>query len=233
MAPPIYPKVQEHLHVWLPLHLLNLFLFPLLGLAAFMLTRDLKGAAARISNLFMVLFIPVYTGFDALAGIATGTMVRASHSLPPEQVPTTAALADLFWNDPVVFGLGAIGSALWVAGLLAAAVAVTVPERRKLMAIAAVVLFLATGWARSNLFLAGDGLNIRPAWWLVTILSGGLVFAIGKPRTPAALLVLAGALFGAYHVPPTGPLGALCFLVAAILIERASAQNSRAWAATA
>jgi len=36
---------------------------------------------------------------------------------------------------------------------------------------------------------------------------------------PGALLVLAGALFGAQHVPPVGPLGALCFLGAAVAIE--------------
>ena len=45
------------------------------------------------------------------------------------------------------------------------------------------------------------------------------MFLIARPRIPAALLVLTGALFGAYHPPPTGPLGAICFLAAAAYWE--------------
>jgi hypothetical protein len=45
------------------------------------------------------------------------------------------------------------------------------------------------------------------------------MFLVSRPRIPAALLVLAGALFGALHPPPTGPLGAICFLAAAAYWE--------------
>jgi hypothetical protein len=43
-----------------------------------------------------------------------------------------------------------------------------------------------------------------------------------RPRAPAALLTLAGALFGATHVRPTGPMGAACFLAAAALLALGS-----------
>jgi hypothetical protein len=45
------------------------------------------------------------------------------------------------------------------------------------------------------------------------------MFAVGRPGAIAALLTLAAFLFGATHVPPTGPLGAACFLMAALVLE--------------
>ena len=46
---------------------------------------------------------------------------------------------------------------------------------------------------------------------------GLAMFVMGKPRVTATLLVLSASLFGASHVAPTGPLGMLCFLGAAVL----------------
>jgi hypothetical protein len=60
--------------------------------------------------------------------------------------------------------------------------------------------------------------DIQPVWWLVTIATAAAM-AAARPRAAPALLVLAGALFGASHVSPTGPMGGACFLVAAGLIE--------------
>jgi len=62
-------------------------------------------------------------------------------------------------------------------------------------------------------------MSATPAWWLATLASGVVMLVIAKPRVATALLTLAALLFGAAHVPPTGPLGALCFLGAALLLE--------------
>jgi hypothetical protein len=45
---------------------------------------------------------------------------------------------------------------------------------------------------------------------------GVAMFALCKPHIVGGLLTLAGALFGAQHLPPTGPLGAACLLAAAL-----------------
>ena len=87
------------------------------------------------------------------------------------------------------------------------------------MAVIALISFPVGGWARTNLFLAPDGVTITSAWWMVTIGLGLVMLLIGKPRATGALLPLSGALFGALHVTPTGPLGAACFLVAALYVE--------------
>ena len=62
-------------------------------------------------------------------------------------------------------------------------------------------------------------MTIRPAWWLLTLGTAGAMFAVGRPRSVAGLLTLGAFLFGATHVPPTGPLGAACFFAAAVLLE--------------
>jgi len=225
---PVYSGVLHHLDWWVTLHLVNLLLFPLLGLAAYTLTGDLNGAAATVSRVAIAFFIPVYAGFDALMGIGTGVLVQLSHPLPPASVAVVAPVIDTFYESPILYNLSAAGSVAWIIGMLAAAVAFTAPERRRLVAIIAILIFPAGGWARQNIFLAADNVTITPAWWLVTAGMGLAMFAIGRPRIPSALLTLAGALFGALHVTPTGPLGAACFLGAALYVEFAMRKDKPA-----
>ena len=131
----------------------------------------------------------------------------------------TQRFFDRYWSSGIINGLAVAGSIGWVIALLSAAVAATAPERRRLAAIAAVVIFVAGGWARTHLFTGAGGMSATPAWWLTTLASGLVMLVIAKPGVVTALLTLAALLFGAAHVPPTGPLGALCFLAAAVLLE--------------
>ena len=216
---PVYSGVLHHLDWWLTLHVLNLVLFPMLGLAAYALVSDLNGVAATLSKVAIIVFIPVYAGFDALMGIGTGLLVQLSRQLPPASVAVVAPVINAFYDSPLLYNIAAAGSIAWIIATLAATVAFTARERRRLVAVVAVLSFPIGGWARQNLFLAADGVTITPAWWLVTAVTGLVMLAIGKPRVIGALLTLAGVLFGALHVTPTGPLGAACFLIAALYIE--------------
>jgi hypothetical protein len=71
----------------------------------------------------------------------------------------------------------------------------------------------------THLFQTRGSLTIQPGWWVVTGGSTLAPAAVARPRAVVGLLTLAGALFGASHVPPTGPLGAACFLGAAVILE--------------
>jgi len=221
---PIYPSVAAHMPWWLRLHVANLVLFPLLGLSAWTLLKGVQSRAATFSRVAIAVFIPLYTAFDALAGVATGILVRSTGQMPLAQRIAAESLLDAYWadgNSPngVIYRLAAVSSIAWVVAMLAAAVALNDSGRRNAAAIAAIVLFAVGGWARSNIFLKPDRMTIRPEWWLVTLGMAVVMFLIARPRIPAALLVPAGALFGAYHPPPTGPLGAICFLAAAAYWE--------------
>jgi hypothetical protein len=217
LTPPIYRNVSPHLPWWGTLHLINLGLFTLTGFAVYLLLDEVHNVAATLSRLAIAVFIPLYAAFDALAGIGTGLLARLGSELPSSQIAVAESLIDRYWSSGTINSLAVAGSVAWVIALLAAAVAITSPERRRLATVAAVVVFLAGGWARSHLFIGPT--RITPAWWLVTLAAAGVMFAVGRPGAIAALLTLAAFLFGATHVPPTGPLGAACFLLAALLLE--------------
>jgi hypothetical protein len=216
---PVYAGVFHHLDWWLKLHIINLVLFPLFGLSAYLLLQGIHNLAAVGSRVAIAVFIPIYAAFDALMGIGTGTLVQLSVKLPPDQVAFVTPLINAFYDSATLYALAATGSIAWVIAMLAAAVAFTTPDRRRLVAVFALISFPVGGWARTNLFLARDGVTITSAWWMVTIGVGLVMFLIGKPRATGALLPLSGALFGALHVTPTGPLGAACFLGAALYVE--------------
>jgi len=219
LKPPVYSGIIDHISWWTTLHILNLVLFPLLGLAAYLLVREVHNLAASLTKVALAIFVPIYAGFDALAGIGTGILVQNAKHLTPGDLTTVEPLIDAYWNSSVLNGVAAAGSIAWVIAMLSAAVAVTASDRRRLVAVLAVVLFFIGGWAQTNLFLPSSGLTIPSAWWLITIGMGLAIFVMGKPRITATLLVLSASLFGASHVAPTGPLGMLCFLGAAVNMQ--------------
>src|SRR4051812_31122532 len=71
VIPPIYEAVLHHMPWWIVLHLMNLVLFPAVGLAAFLLLQGRDDRAARVSRAAIAVFVPMYAAFDSLAGIGT------------------------------------------------------------------------------------------------------------------------------------------------------------------
>jgi hypothetical protein len=217
--PPVYSGIIDHISWWATLHILNLVLFPLLGLAAFILVSDIHNFASALTKVALSIFVPLYAAFDALAGIGTGILVENAKRMRPDELAKVTPLIDAYWNSNVLNAVAAAGSIAWVIAMLSAAVAITTPQRRRLVAILAVVLFFIGGWAQTNLFLASRDLTIPISWWLIAIGMGFTMVLMAKPRVAASLLVLSGVFFGASHVTPTGPLGMLCFLGAAVSMK--------------
>ena len=78
---------------WLVVHVLQLILFGLMGLAAYLLVGEARGVAATVSGVS----IGVFVVFDTLAGIATGILVQSASSLTAgEQVGVEKATQALF-----------------------------------------------------------------------------------------------------------------------------------------
>jgi len=219
VAPPIFPKISEHLHWWLHLHLLNLIGFALIGYATYVLVSQAENVFATISKITALLFIPLYCGFDALAGIGTGILSVISFHLSAEQATVLRSVIDILWNNDLLMALAVIGSIFWTISMLTAALAFTDSSRRWMAVVAAIVVFCLTGWARSNIFFAADNITITHNWWFVTAGAGVLMLLVCKPSIPGGFFTLAGVLFGASHVVPTGPLGMLCFLIGAISVR--------------
>src|SRR5215813_8914260 len=69
--PPYFENLLPQANWWFVLHLLQLPLFGLLGLAVLVLIRDLQGSAATISRAGIAFYLVFYTALDAITGIAT------------------------------------------------------------------------------------------------------------------------------------------------------------------
>ena len=109
--------------LWLTLHVVQLVLFGLMGVAAYLLLDGLSGIFAVIGRLAIAVFVVFYNAGDAVAGISTGILARGAVDLPAgEQVAVAQAIAKLF-ADPTKQLIFTIGTYAWSVGLLAAAVA--------------------------------------------------------------------------------------------------------------
>jgi hypothetical protein len=108
---------------WLALHVAQLVLFGLMGVAAYLLLAGLRGIPAAISRLAIAVFVVFYNAGDAVAGIATGILARGALDLPVgEQAAATWAITKIL-TDPTKQLIFDIGSYAWSLALLAAALA--------------------------------------------------------------------------------------------------------------
>jgi len=106
---------------WIALHVLQIPLFALMGLAVLLLVRDLDGRSARISRRAIFIFIVVYPAFDAAVGIASGIVVHTLGKLQSANPNLLEpGLQALFWG-PVTGSMALVGSAAWLVALIAAA----------------------------------------------------------------------------------------------------------------
>ena len=118
---------------WTALHVVQVPLFGLLGLAVVLLLVDLHSRAAQISRCAIAVFVVVYPAFDGAVGIASGVILHNLGTIgPAERAAIEPALWALFWG-PVTGMMAIIGSAAWLIALVAAALAfrqagATVPE---------------------------------------------------------------------------------------------------------
>jgi len=76
---------------WATLHTLLLPVFPLLGLAHWLLLQSVAGLAAWVARVAAFGYATFYTGLDVLAGIGTGTLVE--RGLAPSRVEVDALFA--------------------------------------------------------------------------------------------------------------------------------------------
>jgi hypothetical protein len=209
----VYQGLHHHADWFVTLHVINLVLFALVGLAAYLLLQGQRGLAATIGRLALMVYVPFYSGFDALVGVGTGTLIRDASSLPASHLAIVEPLIDAYWSDGIAYALAATGSIAWSIAMLSASVTFTERARRRWAAPGAAIAFAVMGVAINVLGVGTMG------WWLCAAGTGLLLFVLARPRLPAALLALSGALFGSTHVPPIGPLGLACFLIAALLCE--------------
>ena len=128
---------------WTTMHVLLLPLFPLLGVAHWVLLRGEGGALAWLSRTAAFGYIAFYGALDALAGIGTGTLLLRSGAADQEDLEEVRWLFDA-GND-----LGAIGGWCLLAACALTA-AVLLRRRGPRRVLPGAVLLLAATWVFSG-----------------------------------------------------------------------------------
>jgi hypothetical protein len=162
---------------WTTLHVLQIPLFALLGVALFLILRDLQGRAVRIGRAAIAVFVVIYPAFDAAVGVGSGVMVYTLASARGSASDIEQGLQALFWG-PVTGTLALIGSACW---LFANATAAWAWRR------AGAPLYVTIAFGLSGIFLAIA--HVRPLGPL------------------ACLSLLVGASWVVFRAPASGSSG--------------------------
>jgi hypothetical protein len=135
----LYDEVRGEVTRWQVVHVGTLFFIGLMGLAVYLLVRDLTGLAARVSRWAAAVFVLFYGAWEAVAGLAVGALVQYTNGLPAAERPVGSDAIESLNDNAIVgdFGLLAIiGSLGWITAVIAAALAV----RRAGAPLAAAVL---------------------------------------------------------------------------------------------
>jgi len=122
----VYGDLRNDVTAYQVVHVGMLIFIGLIGVALYLLVRDMPGTAARISRLAIGPFVLFYGAYETVIGLAIGALVQHGNDAPVSQRPAVAdAIQSL--GDNVIIGdpgvVGTVGALAWVVAAIAAAVA--------------------------------------------------------------------------------------------------------------
>jgi hypothetical protein len=122
----VYADLRGDVVAYQVVHAGTLVFIGLLGLALYLLVRDLPGRAATISRLAIGPFVVFYAAYESVIGLAIGALVQHGNDAPVRQRPAVAdaiqSLGDnVIVGDPGVVAM--VGSLAWIVAVVAAAIA--------------------------------------------------------------------------------------------------------------
>ena len=143
----VYDLLRDQVTRWQIVHIGTLFFIGLMGLAVFLLVRNLESTAARVARIAAGTFVVFYGAWEAVAGLAVGALAQHTNGLPADERAVGSDAIQSLYESPIVgdFGLlNVLGSLGWIAAVLAAAVAVRQAGARRgavaLLAISALAV---------------------------------------------------------------------------------------------
>jgi hypothetical protein len=122
----VYRDLREEVTIYQIVHVGTLIFIGLMGVALYLLVRDLPGKAATISRLAIGPFVLLYGAYETVIGLAVGALVQHANDAPAGQRPAVsdaiqAVGANVIVGDPGV--IASIGALAWITAVIAAAVA--------------------------------------------------------------------------------------------------------------
>ena len=122
----VYADLREDVVAYQIVHVGTLVFIGLMGLALYLLVRDLPGRAAKISRLAIGPFVLFYAAWESVIGLAIGALVQHGNDAPPRQRPAVADTIQSLSDNAIVGDPGlvvTVGSLAWIVAVLAAAIA--------------------------------------------------------------------------------------------------------------
>ena len=122
----VYADLRDNVTAYQIVHVGTLIFIGLMGVALYLLVRDMPGTAARVSRLAIGPFVLFYGAYETVIGLTIGAMVQHGNDVPPGQ---RAAVADTIQSvgSNVIVGdpgiVASVGAIAWVVAVIAAAVA--------------------------------------------------------------------------------------------------------------
>jgi hypothetical protein len=125
-ADDIYGGLRDEVVTYQVVHIGTLFFIGLMGVALYLLVRDLPGRAARISRLAIGVFVLFYAAWEAVIGLATGALVQHANDVPAGERPVVSdAIQSL--QENILVGemslVAVVGGLAWIVATIAAAIA--------------------------------------------------------------------------------------------------------------
>jgi hypothetical protein len=110
--------------VFVVLHVVQLFLIGAVGYSIWLLVEGIENRAATVARALILPYVILYTAFDSIVGIATGTAIREANELPAADQAATGRLIDALQEaDPAGYVLYVATGLSFLAAILAVVVA--------------------------------------------------------------------------------------------------------------
>jgi hypothetical protein len=113
----VYSDLREDVVAYQVVHAGTLVFIGLIGLALYLLVRDLPGTAARISRLAIGPFVVLYAAYESVIGLAIGALVQHGNDAPVRQRPAIADSIQSLGDNVIVGDPGIVamaGSLAWI-----------------------------------------------------------------------------------------------------------------------
>jgi len=123
----VYGGLRDDVTTYQIVHVGTLVFIGLMGVALYMLIRDLPGKAATISRLAIGLFVVFYTAWETVIGLATGALIQHANDAPAGERPALSDGIQSLQENLIVGEMGAlsiVGGLGWITAAIAASVAV-------------------------------------------------------------------------------------------------------------
>ena len=207
LEPTVYQALSLGVNRWLVVHVAQLILFGLMGLALYLLVEGSGGPGAAICRVSAGVFVLFYGAFDVLAGIAPGILVKSGSEAGEEQLAGLEAAAQILFESAEFGGfafLKVVGEIGWFVAVMSA---VVVLSRSNRMLPAFGLLALATLLLPVLQSSYGDLPGI--AGMLVVAVLVILVDSSGRAPLPPLVFLTLSAVFLTFGHP--APIGSLAF----------------------